>query len=182
MSAKPKLKTEMLKAENVDGPSVLDGELVADESGEASRSLAVLEALPNPEAREWLGRVKRVVEEALSRQSRRMTEREGLIREQSETIARFSLELRHHQEMAEKERELFEETNRRMKATNKNMRGAVEERDRRLVVFARKLSRLRNDREGKSGARHEIIEQLKNLKWYEGKQKRALLTALEALS
>ena len=69
-----------------------------------------------------------------------------------------------------------------MKATNKNMRGAVEERDRRLVVFARKLSRLRNDREGKSVARMEIIEQLKTLKWYEGKQRKALLNALEALS
>ena len=181
MAAKPKLKTDMLEAENVEVQAVVDAEIV-DQGADGESGLAVLEALPSPEAKEWLGRVKRVVEEALTRQSRRMVEREGLIREQSETISRVSLELRHHQEIAEKERELFEETNRRMRATNQNMRSALEERDRRLVVFARKLSRLRKDREGRAASRLEIIEDLKNLKWYQRAERKALLTALETLS
>ena len=181
MAAKPKLKTDMLQAENVDSKSVVDAEILNDSNAE-EQSLAVLEALPSPEAKEWLGRVKRVVEEALTRQSRRMAEREGLIQEQSETIARVSLELRHHQEMADKERELFDETNRRMRATAQNMRSALEERDRKLVVFARKLSRLRKDKEGRAASRLEIIEQLKTLKWYQRSERKALLTALETLS
>jgi len=181
MAAKPKLKTDMLQAENVDAKSVVDAEILNDSNAE-EQSLAVLEALPSTEAKEWLGKVKRVVEEALTRQSRRMVEREGLIREQSETIARVSLELRHHQEMADKERELFDETNRRMRATAQNMRSALEERDRKLVVFARKLSRLRKDKEGRATSRLEIIEQLKTLKWYQRSERKALLTALETLS
>lgn len=181
MSAKPKLQTESLKPENVDENTVINGELVGAENTQGP-GLAVLERLPDPEAREWLGRVKRVVEEALTRQSRRLAEREDLIREQSETIARFNLELRHHEEIAGKERELFSETNRRVKATNKNMRSALEERDRRLVVFARKLSRLRQDKEGKSNARLEIVQQLQSLKWHHVKERRALLSALEVIS
>ena len=90
MAAKPKLKTDMLEPENVEVQAVVDAEIVGH-GAEGEGGLAVLEALPSPEAKEWLGRVKRVVEEALTRQSRRMVEREGLIREQSETISRVSL-------------------------------------------------------------------------------------------
>ena len=180
MAVTATLNTERLEAENTDTQRTVEIDEVVIE--EQTRSLAVLETLPSTEAKEWLGKVRRVVEEALNRQSRRMTEREGLIQEQSEMIARMSLEIRHIQDIAEKEKELFDETNRRMRATNKNMRSALEERDRKLIVFARKLSKLRQDRDGKEEARREIITELKSLKWHQGRQKRALLAALEALS
>lgn len=179
MAATATLGTELLEAQNTDTEKNIETEnLILDEQ---TRSLTVLETLPSAEAKEWLGKVRRVVEEALTRQSRRMAEREGLIQEQSEMIARMSMELRHVQDIAEKQRELSDETQRRMRATNHNMRSALEERDRKLIVFARKLSKLRQERDGREEARREIIAELKRTKWHQGRQKRALLAALEAL-
>lgn len=177
MVANPKLKSSPFKAENTD-VSIL----VPEHKESTGAGLAVLEASLPQESHEWLNRVKRVVEEALTRQSRRMMERESVIREQSEMLSKVTVELRHQQEMASKEREVFEESSRRMTATNQNMRSALEERDRKLVVFAKKVSSLRKEKDGRSKARKELLAELKGLRWYQRKERQALLTALEALS
>ena len=163
--------------ENVGLVEEVEVEEVTEEVG-----LALLERLEDVDARTWMVEVRTMVESALVKQHETIASQEEEIREQGVSLARLEQELRHRKEMLETREALANETTRRVKATNRNLRTALEERDRRLVVFARKLAKVRNDRDDHDTTRAMLIEELKNLSWYQGSRRKAILEQLEEVN
>lgn len=157
----------------------LDAERVEAEPVE--QSLVTLSTLPI-EAHDWVEQLQGVVEEALVRQEHRLAEREAVIRDQAEDIARMRQELRHMVEIQDTREELANETTRRVKATNKNLRNALEERDRRLLTFARKVTTLRHEKEDCAERRADLLAELRTLGFFQGGRRREILVELESLA
>jgi hypothetical protein len=158
-----------------------EGELLEAESVEpGEQSLVSLSPLP-AEVHSWVAQVQAVVEEALVRQEHRLAEREAVIRDQAEDLARMRQEVRHLVEMQTTRDELASETSRRVRATNKNLRNAIEERDRRLLTFARKVTSLRHENEDNSVRRMELLAELRTLGFFNGARRREIQTELESL-
>ena len=123
-----------------------------------------------------------VVEEALVRQEQRLAHREAVIRDQAQELARIRQELRHVGELQEARDDVVVATTRRLKATNHNLRTALDERDRRLVTFARKVASIRQDRDDQIDSRAAIIAELRRLRFYQRARRAELLAELERVS
>ncbi len=159
-----------------------EGEVLEPEAvDQREQSLVPLNAVP-ADVHSWVAQVQTVVEEALVRQEHRLAEREAVIRDQAQDLARMRQELRHMGEMQTTREELANETTRRVKATNKNLRNALEERDRRLLTFARKVTSLRHGHEDDSVRRMELLAELRTLGFFNGARRAEILVELESLS
>lgn len=152
---------------------------VAESHAEA---LVPIDGITHPQARSFLLRVRALVEEALVQQQVSIEEREEAIRDQAVSIARLERDVSHLQEMAEARAELARETADRLAGANENLRLAIEERDRRLVVFARKLAQVRLERDERSERRTQLLAELRQLKWHQSARRAELIALLEQLA
>ena len=159
-----------------------EGEVLEPEAiGQGEQSLVPLTPLPT-DVHSWVAQVQTVVEEALVRQEQRLAEREAVIRDQAQDLARMRQEIRHMGEMQTTREELASETTRRVKAANKNLRNALEERDRRLLTFARKVTSLRHSQEDDSVRRKELLSELRTLGFFNGARRAEILAELDGLA
>ncbi len=152
-----------------------------DDDATVEVSLAPLPEETVAEVRSEVGRLRTLIEEALLRQRDQLAAARHTIEDQRVEIARLREQVDQHAALTRAQVEAVRQQARALAQANAQFRAALADRDRRLVLFARKVEQLRSLHQRRAEQRRDLLAKLRDLPWWKAGERQRILVRLEAL-